>query len=313
MRVKNAFKVLLSNFGLIYKAAFARFICTAIFVLCGYLLLNKNLYPIITAEESKNLVYAVRDVFIKFFAGEGINTHAIPEAFNAFMAMLSGENAGNLFMIITETLATLFILRVAYQTGEYAFGKIINGYMSARTHFGFITTLLFDFGRALAYAVIYVLISLILETAIIVITIAILINTIEVISIGALLISIFFLVISSTFKYCLLSSFLPNMVTGKMGIIKALSRTVPHTKKHFSSLFGSYFFMIILFFYLNVTIMVFTFFMGLILTLPLTSLYYTTVSLVDYYHVKGKKYYADDDHIIVEKSIKEDAELTKFM
>lgn len=313
MRVQNAFKVLLSNFKLIYKAAFARFICTALFFFVGYLLLYKNLQPIITAEESVKLVHSIRDVFVRFFAGEGIDTHGIPRAYNAFMGMIANENATNVFLIVTQTLTILFLLRVACQVGEYAFGKIINGFMSARTRFGFITTLFFDFGRALAYAVIYVLISLILEIAILLISVALVVNTIESISIGAIFIALVFFVMSNAFKYTLLSSFLPNIVTGKMSIIKALGSTIPHTRKHFSSLYGSYFFMMILFFYLNATFLVFTFFMGLIITLPLTNLYYTTISLVDYYHVNGKKYYADENQIVVEKSTQEDAELTKYM
>lgn len=313
MRVQNAFRVLLSNFKLIYKASFARFVCTAVFCVIGYLLLYKNLLPIITAEESVKLVHSIRDIFVRFFAGEGIDTHGIPNAYRAFMAMIANENATNVFLIVTETLLTLFLLRVAYQVGEYAFGKIMSGFMSARTRFGFVTTLFFDFGKALAYAVLYVLISLILEMAILVIAIALVVNTIEAISIGAIFIALVFFVMANAFKYTILSSFMPNIVAGKMSVMKALGNTFPRTRKHFSSLYGSYFFMMILFFYLNVTFLVFTFFMGLIITLPLTNLYYTAISLADYYHVNGKKYYVDEDHIVIAKSAKEDAELTKYM
>ena len=312
MRVKNAFKVLISNFKLIYKSAFMRLICTAIFVALGYFAVYSHVEPIISNENTVNLLHATRDLFVKFLAGEGLDTHRLPEAFSAFMDMMKQEQK-NVLIAIVEVFGVLFLLRVALNTFEYAFAKIINGFMSARSHYGVLVTLCLDFGKALAYSFLYVLINFVIEIAIFIVTTAILIYGLPVISVFAIFFAILFFALTLAFKRSITSSFLPNIVVDGMEIGKALVNTSPKTRKHFASLFGSYFFIMLIVFYLNVSFAVFTFFTGLAITIPITGLYYTTLALVDKYCVNQKRFYTDDDHIAFDSVLSEHSEFTKLM
>lgn len=312
MRIKNAFRLIVSNFKLIYKSAFARFCCTAIFLFIGYFLVYEQLKPLIDHQTTKDLLRATRDLFVKFFAGEGINTEQLPDAFDAFMKMLS-QNSKEIAVATSEFVIVVLLLRIFINVFEYGFAKVINGYMSARSRYGVLTTLLLDFGRAIAFSSLSVVINFIIEVAIYIITISILISFLPLISIFAIFLAILFLTTALAFKFSITSSFLPNIVVDNTPVIKALANTAPKNYTHFASLFGSYFFLILITFYVNVTFAVSTFFMGLTISLPITGLFFTTLSLVDKYHIDNKLFYTDGDHVEGKRDVQTDDSVTVLM
>ena len=299
MRIKNAFKVLVSNFKLIYKASLVRIFFSALAILVAYLAISDHLMPIITHEATQNLIKTIGNLFtnfMNFITGGEMDTLSIKNAYQGFMDMLSGQHL-QIFIASSEVFCIAFFLRVIYNMFEYAYAKVLNGFMSARSRFGFLSMLFSDFGRALAYSLLYVFISFMVEMAIIIIAIAILIGCLEYIYGFAIFLAIIFLVVALTFKRAVLSSFLPNIVVENMGVLKALAHTSPKTRKHFASLFGSYFFLNVVTYYVNVTFAIFTFLTGLAITLPVCSLYFTTVSIVDKYCCKGMRFYTEENQI----------------
>ncbi len=312
MRIKNAFKVLISNFKLIYKSAFARLFVTALFCAIGYFAIYDHVHPILTHELTIDLLDSFQNLLLQFFTVEDIDTQRLVNSFNAFMEMIN-QNSFEIFVAASELFCIISALRILITMFEYAFGKVINGFMSARSRYGVLSNLFLNFGKAFGYAFCYVTISFIIEIAILIITTAILIGGLQIISIFAVFFAILFLATSMAFKFSIMSSFLPNIIVDGMGISKALINTSPKNRKHFASLFGSYFFLILVGFYVNVSFAAFTLFMGLAITIPVTGLYFTTVSIVDKYCCNGKRYYTDDDHIAGKDLSAQDASLTKFM
>jgi hypothetical protein len=105
---------------------------------------------------------------------------------------------------------------------------------------------------------------------------------------------------------------MPSMITDKKSVGKALKHTFTKREKFFAMV-GNYAFVVMISFYLNVSVAVFTFGAGLIVTLPLTSIFTVIVSFVDHYQIEGKKYYVSGEEVVTPRQMREHAELLKYM
>ena len=105
---------------------------------------------------------------------------------------------------------------------------------------------------------------------------------------------------------------MPSMINGGPGIGKALATCAP-ARKQTGELMGTYAFLIMACFYLNVSVAVFTFLSGLFVTLPFTALCFNCVAFVDYYVRKGKKFYVAYDTVVAPDGDRADSEYLKYM
>lgn len=311
MRIKNAFRILLSNIGTVYKIVLYRFIGMVIFALVAYFAVLSELKPLFEQPETTALREAIDALLKGFLSGHGVNTETLRPAFDAFTAMLSGER--DVFTsVILETGALIFALRFFYAYGDYAFASMMNGFMSSMNVPGFFGSFLGEMGKAALYALIVTLITTVAGTLIIAISVIIVVYALSYISVFAIILSVAFLVFGFTLERTLLSAFLPGIVCGKKGVGSALSHSAPNGK-NLSALLGSYSFLLLMFFYINMSFGLFTLYIGLIVSLPLTALYFTLVSLTDYYIVTGRSYYVDYDTVVSPKEKRENAELLKYL
>jgi hypothetical protein len=105
---------------------------------------------------------------------------------------------------------------------------------------------------------------------------------------------------------------MPAMIVDKKSLKDAFKSTFAKRDKFFQMV-GNYAFVIMISFYLNVSVAVFTIGTGLIVSIPLTSIFTILVSFVDYYQVQGKRYYVAGDQVVVPRQMHEHAELLKYM
>ena len=108
------------------------------------------------------------------------------------------------------------------------------------------------------------------------------------------------------------SKLMPAMLVDKKSLKDAFKSTFAKRDKFFQMV-GNYAFVIMISFYLNVSVAVFTVGAGLIVSIPLTSIFTILVSLVDYYQIQGKKYYVSSDQVVVPRQMHEHAQFLKYM
>lgn len=311
MRIKNAFKILLGNLNLMYKAIVYRFICTAVVGLIAYFAVYSGVKNILQNPQSIAFVESLQNMLRDFISGKGIASNTVADSFAEFSQMLA-TNASNIAVVGLENMLCLFVLRLLYGCGDYAFAKLYDGFMSSMTDRGFIATYFSEFGRAMLYSLIYSSISLVCEIVVYTVAVYIVVYGLNVISVFSIFLSLAFLVFSMSMKYTLLSRFLPNMVCAGLKTGKAFVGTMPK-RKNFTALLSSFALLIVVFFYINVSFGIFTLYTGLILSLPITSLYVICVELVDYYTVKGRSYYIDYNNVYSPKEKDENAEMLKYL
>lgn len=313
MRVKNAFKILISDSGVIYKAIFFRLITTSIIALVAYFAVFPLIKPILQSTELTAFWHAIVDMFKDFIYGDGIGKakEAVLTSFNAFVAEIqSNKNA-----LITAVLGVglfLFLANLIERMGNFVLAFLYDGYMSALTKFSLIPTLLANIGKAFLYSLITVPIVLLFDCIVFGLAVLIVVYGIQVISIFAIIVAVIFVIVALSFKFTLLSRFLPNIIVGKQSIGSAFANTFKQ-RKNLHKVLGSYVFMLMISFYLNVSVATFTLGVGLFVSIPLTGNMNILIALVDYYNEYGKKYYTSSEHVALPKQLQENADLLKHM
>lgn len=313
MRIRNAFKVLFSNINYLYKSTLYRLLCTALAVLIAVFAVGPGLSPVTESAEFSAFLQNLRAIFSGFFQGEGVKaaTDSLPSSFAAFTAMLK-NHVSVIKWAAVGAILVLYVWRVLLAAGDYAIGRIINEHMSSYTHFSFLPTLVDSAGSAFSYGAIIALIDLITGEIIIGICAVLAVYLIEYISVFAIIAGILFLVFGFAARYALTSRVMPNMICGGDNVFVALKKTFP-SGKHFASITGNYAFMLIFLYYINVSVALFTFLVGLVISLPFSAFCITAFKFVEFYCFKGKRFYVDYETIVSPAKNRADAEFTKFM
>ena len=313
MRIKNAFRILFSNVNYLYKATLYRTLCTAFAVLIAYFGIRPGLAPVFEAPEYYALIENVREIFTGFFQGAGVKTatDALPATFASFVSMLKEHMWGIKWAAIGGVIV-IYVWDVLLAAGDYAFGKIFNGHMSSYTHFGFLPTFFDSPGAAFAYGALISLFNLVCGAIIIFVSVTISVYLISYISVIAILLGILLLVFGFATRHAIVSKLLPIMINEKVNFFVAFKRSVPGGKS-LMSLTGNYAFMIMLLYYVNASIALFTFLTGLIVSLPFTALAIISFNFVDYYIDKNKKFYVDYSNVSGAEKDGQDAEYLKLM
>jgi len=311
MRIKNAFRILLSNVSTLYKIVLYRFVCFAVFALIGYFAVLSDLRPLIYAEETLALRDAIVSLLQRFLSGNGLETELLRPAFDAYVKMIIAERQ-SLIWVVSETGLLILVLRFMYECGDYAFAALLDGFMSSMNKPLFLPTYFSKPGQTALYALISTVINVAADCVIFTAATGICVYTLSYISVFAIIISVAVLVFGLSLKHSLLSAFLPNIVCGKKSVGRAFINSAP-SERNFSTLLGGYSFMLLVCFYINMSFGMFTLYVGLIVSIPLTSLLFTAIRLVDYYIVNGRSYYVDYDTVVSPREKRENADMLTYL
>lgn len=311
MRITNAFKILINNSSVIYKSMFFKLIVASILCLIGYFIIANDVGYLVNSPQVHDFWNAILTTFNEFIKGNGVNTQLLPQAFDAIKIMIR-ENAKELLTALLKVGGFVFLLNLVERMCNYAVGVLTNDYMSALSKFSLVTRLFANFAKALLYSLIIVPLAMIFDAIVFALAILIVVEGIKVISIFAIIISIMFVVLALSCKFALFSTFMPKIVDGKTTIGKAFIECFSLREKFFHMV-GSYAFAIMISFYLNVSVAVFTLGVGLIISIPLTSVFIVLINFVDYYQLEGKRYYVSGEQVVTPRQMRKNAELVKYM
>ena len=311
MRIKNAFKILISNSILIYKSMIYKLVTTSVIGLIAYFIIQRDVEHILYSSEVNAFWNAIIDTLTGFVKGNGLNTDIVPQTFDAVLSMLKA-NASTITVSFFKVGLCVYVLNVVERMGNYAIGVLTDKYMSALSKYSLVSTLLANIGRAFIYSIIIVPLAMMFDGLVVVLGILIAVYGIRVFSIFAVIIALMFVVIALSCKYTLLLRFMPQLITDKAPIGKAFRNCFAKREKFFAMV-GNYAFVVMISFYLNVSVAVFTLGAGLIISIPLTSLFPQLVAFVDHYQLSGKRYYVSGEEVVTPRQVKKHNELLKYM
>lgn len=299
MLFRNSIKLLMENFKNVYKILLYKFIVGLVAgALCAALILPE-LVELLASPQWQKVVTDVKSFFSAFFAA---NATALEEVKNAMF----GEN-GSLYalaqMVLSKMTAIVLttvgcvliylLKRFAETLCYFSVGSILNDKMSTYAETSFGTAYVSNVGKASRYALVYVPVVFLFDL-LTVSMIVLLMTTVNIIP--ALFFSVTLLVLMQSVKLTFTGVWLPAMTTDGKKLRNAFAYKKTE-KKQLPKIFATYIVTVYLVIIVNIVAAVCTFGSALIVTVPASYMVFICEQFVNYYTIKGKKYFITFDRI----------------
>lgn len=301
MRFKHTFSVFIDNFKTTYKLLLYRLIVLCIAV-CIYASIVFPLIGRITDTEAfLSVSEHLRTLFIKLadldFAG-------IQSAFGNFKTALE-----SLFITISQfhvdiiwgaiaIVFTFIVQNVFLGLGNYTVNVLIKDKMALQANSSFIGTLIKNLDKAFLYNIVYVPITFIYD---LIVTIGFYFLFFSLIK-TFILVQVFLyttcVIFAITIKCTYTSDWLPAMIYGNMGPIKAMKYSFNKKGKDVSSVISTYLILVLMVLAINVCAVFFTLGSGLIITISTGNIVFASFAFVNYCQDNKIKYFTDKNTII---------------
>lgn len=300
MRFANSIRLLMENFKHTFKLLLYRAIMALVVVaLCSAFVLPE-LMEIIEADVTKELVRNFKNIF------SSLVEHDVNSP-KHYVELVFGKN-GNLKQVFDFLIAmklelilvcvgcvVVYLLKRFVDTLVYfTIGSIVNDKMSTYTDTPFFTAFVANLGKASSYAALYVPIVFAFDAA----TFAVCYVLLRYLPLlAALFLSTTLIVVVQSVKLTFTSQWMPAITTDGKSLREAIRFTQGREKRQVRKTLCLYVVMVYLIIILNIMAAVFTFGSALLITIPTSYVLLICTQYVNYYTIKGKKYFITYDAI----------------
>ena len=299
MLFRNSIKLLRENFKGVYKILLYKFIVSLVAGALFAAMILPELIEIVNSVETHALWLDIQAMFKAFFAANG---RALEMA-KASIFGLDGTLNGVVKLILSKMTAivltaigcvAVYLLKRFTETLCYfAVGSSLNDRMSAYAETPFIASYVQNLGKASRYALVYVPSVFLLDAVTISLSLLVLTN----LNIfPALFLSVTLIVVMQATKLTFTGLWMPSMTADN----KPLKQSFAYDKtecKQLPKIFSTYVVTVYGVIILNVIAAVCTFGSALLITVPASYMLFICVQYVNYYTIKGKKYFITYDKI----------------
>lgn len=301
MVYKNSIKIFFSNFNLVWKMVLyfliSATICTGLFLLF--------LNPIVKLISGAGFFNQIGEAYADFLSSlnfaELIETVAfiLRDGFDFFV-----KNLPSIWWnVLGAGLVVVFLNTLLLSLSNLAACKSLHFYIGSLTRQGFFTSFSESFGKNLKLQLTNYFVALplnILYAYLFMLTLGLFgINWI--INILAIFIIVIGLVILFAFKWTLFSTWAPTMIVMNYGVFKSLKVGLKMSFRHFGRVFSNAIGMVLTIFIINMSFGLFTFGVGLVVSVPISYLLYNVFGMVVVYEGQGMRYYVDIYNVITPK------------
>lgn len=300
MLFRNSIRLLMENFKNTYKILLYKFIISLIAGALYCAMILPELIEIINSSAMQELIAQAKLLVSAFFEADA---SALSEAKNAIFGAggilrdLTNVLLSQLTPIIFAVIGCIVVYllkRFADTLCYFSVGSIINDKMSTYAETPFFTSYIANLGKASLYAVVYVPVAFLLD----VLTIGgilLLVSTVQIFP--ALFFSMVILVIMQSIKLTITWLWMPSLTTDNKKLRECFRYEDKIEKKQISKIFAAYIVDVYLVVIVNVISAICTFGSALIITVPASYLFFVCQQYVNYYTLKGKKYFITYDRI----------------
>ncbi len=294
MRFSNSIRLLMEDFKQAFKLLAYRLIMAVIVVaLCSAFVLPE-LIEIVESDVTKEFISNFKNIFLSLVQHD-VNSPS------HYVELVFGENGSlkQLFNFIVSMKIELilvffgcvlvYLLKRFVDTLVYfTIGSVINDKMSTYTDTPFFTAFVANLGKASKYALVYVPIGFAFDVGAFVLGYVML-------RFLPLMLALFFamttIVVTQSLKLSFTGQWMPAMIADGKGLGNAIRMKDEQEKRQFRKTFCLYVVMVYLIIILNGMAAVFTFGSALLITVPSSYLLLICTQHVNYYTIKGKKYF----------------------
>lgn len=288
MSYRNTMKLFVSNFTLAWKQLVYLLLCGFLFALCSYTLVS----PVVTvlknagiSTEIKNLMNLVynnpKDIAITL-------SELVKLVFNSLIA-----NFSKIYLNIFATLILCILLPyILYEASIYNLSSILYQKFTMNMDVGYCQNFISHLSKAIKFALVSLLFSLPFFAVNILIVVAYIFvaNTVLKAIIGLVILSLISLIINS-FKLTLFTHFTGSVIANDSNPFTTFLKSFSIEMKNLWKIMGSSVVTILTAILINGVIAIFTFFAGLLFTIPATCVLLCVYKNVVFLTLNGNRYY----------------------
>ncbi len=300
MRFRNAFRILVNNFGNVYKLLLFRLITNVLFLSLSYAVITLGLHVILSSTEAHKIIELLGEFFRSLSSG---NTEFLAgfskeftQAIADFLSLL-GANIGSIVGSVVGVALLYLVSRFVGGTSMLAMGTILNDKMETYGNTRFASAYFKNLTRATLYHLVYVPVSFLYDVAALTACWFFFFYTPSFLPSWGFLTVFFGLALSMLAFLCLqalkmtfISAWIPAIITDGKGVFSACRESFRMTKG-FAARFSGFLIAIYCIVIVNILCAACTFGSSLLITIPASYLLVLSLQFVNYYEDTGKKYF----------------------
>lgn len=309
MLIKNTLKIVLNNLNVVFKSMVFRLVLWVVGFVSMYFLANAILDNVIHSAELNALIGSIKEIWQGFLHGDFKANIELKESFEAFTNLLKVEFVDNIWLFICVCLVG-YVIMVINATCTYTVSSMIYAKMSTMTKLGFFEAFFRGLKKSLAFEAIYAILKIIAFIGSLILGVLVAVYTYHFLFIFAIALGFAITVTLYTLFLVVTALFRPSVVAGEpiknLFVNKLIDR-------HFGIVFCSFLVGVMLACYINVSMFLTTLGVGLLLSVPLTQIFFATMQHVLKCHLDGVKYFIDFETIETPNKLKKDADSADFL
>lgn len=299
MKVKNSFSIFFSNFSIVYKLILFLIVLTIIFSILG----TACFLPLLNGFRKQVGDLGIDEALFDYLTAirKGGDVHG---AYNNLITAIHGLSSvaieWNVNLIFAGVFLLIFIFFYAmlYFMSYYTITDILKNKMSAYSNFGFVSNYIVNMKKSFSFAILYGPMSLVMILIAIIGFFAILLTLTNFSLFLGFTLSFCFLIILLALRRTLFVYWIPEMVVNGVSAKDSFIKNFEYLKGNFLRIFGAYIFIYIVSFIFVAVSTIVT--MGVCFIIMFAVCWYIMqiLDMVEYYHIRGLKYYIDEQTVI---------------
>ena len=298
MMYKNTFKLVISNFHLVWKNLVYKFLMALIVVGLAF----ACALPIINVIRAEGFFTILKETFSSFTADYNIYKlfYDIISCFDIFFKAIA-TNINSLWLYIVLFLLIIVVVRtILMGFSRVTTTSVLYNYLSSNIKVSYTANLFGGFWKNFKFQLAYVITVLPIDVGIIYCAYMLFkwLLTLNGINLLAPIVLIVLLVFVISLKITFFSCWIPCLITFDCSIFEALVKGVKAVFRRFYRSYSTAILIMFTLIILNVGCALCTFGASLILTLPISSLTILVYNMVVFYSSQGMRFYVDNQNFV---------------
>lgn len=305
MSYKNTMKLFASNFTLVWKQALYLVLCLLFFVLCSSTVVN----PIINLLRSNGVFAECKIIIETVYNSPSEFALQLSNTLKHTVSVIFGNFSSISWSFVGTILLCVVVPYILVQMSFYNLSSILYQKLTMNMNVNYLQNSFQTLGKGLRFAFASLVIGLpFIGIIVLLLEIYLMLATNVLNSIIGLMILSLLIIIIYSFKIALYTCFTGYMVQNNSSATVAFGKGFVMTFKHYWKTMSISIVMMLTIIFINGFIALFTFFSGLIVTIPATFVMLAIFYLVVYLNIKGDRYYLGNNVIFnpAQHTIKQD-------
>ncbi len=294
MSYKNTMKLFVSNFTLAWKQLLYLLICAFLFALCSYTLVS----PVITVLKDAGLFSQIKNLVNIFYNSPKDIAITLSEIVKLILTCIASNFSKIYFNVIATIVLCILLPYVLYQASIFNLSSVLHQKFTMNMEVNYTHNYIRNFWKSIRFGLVSLLFTLpfFALNILLIISYMLIANTVLKALVGLVVLSLLSLIVNAI-HLTIFSHFTGAIVANDSNVFPTFIKSIPMVAKNFIKILGSSIILLLTIIFVNGIIAIFTFFAGLLFTIPATCVLFAIFKVVTYLNINGNRYYLSNSII----------------